>query len=265
MSARGGVLGPAHRRPDRRGARPARHRAAGRRARLGRRTAPSRRRCAPRSPSCRAATGPRSPRALRPPRRRSWRSRSRRPTPATGGSLPPAGGTRDAWLDEALDAFDATAVDLAFGCGLPSSLPARPLHLHDAAAPPSFAVGDAPAYLVVRTARLRGARRRSTCTCSARGSAPALALVEAVLRAGGLVARRDVHGLATRASRPPSRARRGPRRAWPTRRRGARRSRAAPSASRPPSSGAPTKTARTPACWRPPAARSPSPATAIQC
>jgi glycosyltransferase involved in cell wall biosynthesis len=101
----------------------------------------------------------------------------------------------DAWLDEALDAFDATAVDLAFGCGLPSSLPARPLHLHDAAAPPSFAVGDAPAYLVVRTARLRELGGVPHALARHGASAPALALVEAVLRAGGLVARRDVHGL----------------------------------------------------------------------
>jgi glycosyltransferase involved in cell wall biosynthesis len=101
----------------------------------------------------------------------------------------------DPWLDEALDAFDATAVDLAFGCGLPSSLPARPLHLHDAAAPPSFAVGDAPAYLVVRTARLRELGGVPHALAHHGASAPALALIEAVLRAGGLVARRDVHGL----------------------------------------------------------------------
>ncbi len=100
-----------------------------------------------------------------------------------------------AWLDEALDAFDATTVDLAFGCGLPSSLPARPLHLHDAAAPPSFAVGDAPAYLVVRTARLRELGGVPHALARHGESAPALALIEAVLRAGGLVARRDVHGL----------------------------------------------------------------------
>ena len=104
-------------------------------------------------------------------------------------------GDADAWLDEALDAFDATAVDLAFGCGLPSSLPARPLHLHDAAAPPSFAVGDAPAYLVVRAARLRELGGIPHQLARHGASAPALALVEAVLRAGGLVARRDVHGL----------------------------------------------------------------------
>ncbi len=101
----------------------------------------------------------------------------------------------DVWLDEALDAFDATAVDLAFGCGLASSLPARPLHLHDAAAPPSFAVGDAPAYLVVRTARLRQLGGVPHGLARHGASAPALALIETVLRAGGTVGRRDVHGL----------------------------------------------------------------------
>jgi hypothetical protein len=109
--------------------------------------------------------------------------------------LAPAG-PGNAWLDEALDAFDATGVDLAFGCGLPSWLPARPLHLHDAAAPPSFAVGDAPAYLVVRTARLRELGGVPHALARHGASAPALALVETVLRAGGVVGRRDVHGLA---------------------------------------------------------------------
>jgi glycosyltransferase involved in cell wall biosynthesis len=103
--------------------------------------------------------------------------------------------TREAWLDEALDAFDATGVDLAFGCGVPSSLPARPLHLHDAAAPPTFAVGDAPAYLVVRTARLRELGGVPHALAEHGASAPALALIGAVLRAGGVIARRDVHGL----------------------------------------------------------------------
>jgi glycosyltransferase involved in cell wall biosynthesis len=115
-------------------------------------------------------------------------------TPLVAIALAPAD-PGDLWLDEALDAFDATGVDLAFGCGLPSSLPARPLHLHDAAAPPSFAVGDAPAYLVVRAARLRELGGVPHALAQHGASAPALALIEAVLRAGGVVARRDVHGL----------------------------------------------------------------------
>jgi glycosyltransferase involved in cell wall biosynthesis len=101
----------------------------------------------------------------------------------------------DAWLDEALDAFDDTGVDLAFGRGLPAALPAQPLHLHDASAPPTFAVGDAPAYLIVRAARLHAIGGLPTALAEHGASALALTLVDAVLRAGGLVARRDVHGL----------------------------------------------------------------------
>jgi glycosyltransferase involved in cell wall biosynthesis len=101
----------------------------------------------------------------------------------------------DAWLDEALDAFDDTVVNLAFGGGLPDTQPSAPLHLHDAAAPPTFAVGDAPAYVIVRADRLRMLGGVPADLARDGASAPALALIEATLRAGGLVARRDVHGL----------------------------------------------------------------------
>jgi glycosyltransferase involved in cell wall biosynthesis len=116
-------------------------------------------------------------------------------TPLLAFALAPATTPGDAWLDEALDAFDDTAVDLAFGGGLPATRPTRPLHLHDAAAPPAFAVGDAPAYVIVRAERLRALGGVPAALADHGASAPALALIESVLRAGGVVARRDVHGL----------------------------------------------------------------------
>ena len=105
------------------------------------------------------------------------------------------GGHDDAWLDEALDAFDETAVDVAFGRGLAAGLPAVPLHLHDAAAPPSFAPGDTPAYLILRVQRVLQTGGIPAHLAVHGAPAPALALIHAVLDAGGLVARRDVHGL----------------------------------------------------------------------
>lgn len=116
-------------------------------------------------------------------------------TPLVAFALAPATDDSDRWLDEALDAFDGTAVALAFGGGLPATLPSAPLHLHDAAAPPAFAVGDAPAYVIVTAERLRALGGVPADLAAHGAAAPALALVEAVLRAGGLVARRDVHGL----------------------------------------------------------------------
>ncbi|WP_445148163.1 glycosyltransferase [Baekduia sp. Peel2402] len=108
----------------------------------------------------------------------------------------------DAWLDEALDAFDETAVDVAFGSGLAADLPVRPLHLHDAAAPPTFAAGDAPAYLVLRVQRVLQLGGIPVELAPHGAPAPALALIGAVLQAGGLVARRDVHGLGDPAVPP---------------------------------------------------------------
>jgi glycosyltransferase involved in cell wall biosynthesis len=120
---------------------------------------------------------------------------ARADTPLVAIPFAPVTGDGDAWLDEALDAFDETAVDLAFGNGLSAGLPARPLHLHDAAAPPTFAAGDAPAYLIARVQRVTQLGGLPTHLAPHGAPAPALALIHAVLAAGGLVARRDVHGL----------------------------------------------------------------------
>jgi glycosyltransferase involved in cell wall biosynthesis len=126
---------------------------------------------------------------------------ARADTPLVAIALAPSDRAH-AWLDEALDAFDGTAVDLAFGSGLAPDLPVRPLHLHDAAAPPTFAAGDAPAYVIVRVQRVNQLGGIPADLAAHGAPAPALALIGAVLAAGGLVARRDVHGLGDPAVPP---------------------------------------------------------------
>jgi glycosyltransferase involved in cell wall biosynthesis len=119
----------------------------------------------------------------------------------------PGAGADERWAGEALTAFDAEGVDVAFGAPADDGLPVQPLFVHDRAAPPAFAVGHVPAYVMVRRSALE--RLGGVPVAAARHGhlGPAMALIRAALDAGGLVARRDVHGLGAPAAPPADQGR----------------------------------------------------------
>jgi hypothetical protein len=115
------------------------------------------------------------------------------------------------WPAEALPAFGGERVDAVFGLAIADDLPVQPLYLHDRAFPPAFALGDAPAYLAVRTRALCELGGVPADTARWGSLAPAVVMIEAILDAGAVVGRRDVHGI-TPTGPPASAAEQG--RAW---------------------------------------------------
>jgi glycosyltransferase involved in cell wall biosynthesis len=127
-------------------------------------------------------------------------------------ALPLLGTSWDSrWLAESLAAFGGERVDGVFGLAIDDERPVQPLYLHDQAFPPAFALGDAPAYLAVRTAALRALGGVPAGAARWGSLAPAAVMIEAILASGAVVGRRDVHGIAA-AGLPASAAEQG--RAW---------------------------------------------------
>jgi hypothetical protein len=106
-----------------------------------------------------------------------------------------AAATDHRWLTEALVAFDGDRVDAVFGLAVSDDRPLQALYLHDRSGSPAFAVGDAPDYLVIRTAVLRALGGIPADAARFGSLVPAMLIVERVIESGAVIGRRDVHGL----------------------------------------------------------------------
>jgi hypothetical protein len=96
---------------------------------------------------------------------------------------------------EALLALEADRVAICFGGGVEDDHPLQPIYLHDERTPPLIRALEAPAYVVARRSALAELGGIPAEEARSGDPAPALWLIERALRAGWLVARRDVHGI----------------------------------------------------------------------